>query len=205
MGYIYSFGQTNKTIGFIPFDLSGIRRSQDLYIKFFGIESGKKAESIWGTAFGFATACKAGAIGIRALEPKGLKEYIYTSGKSPKVKRPSISINDEQQILKFNVYKIWIMAMLENENLWDKSKEFAQLLHEYAASTERGKKDKSNKVESVLNATNKIGFIKELTEIVKESEDKERLSEMAHTIASMPTDNVPYFLTLIRFNYAAIK
>lgn len=95
--------------------------------------------------------------------------------------------------------------MLENENLWDKSKEFAQLLHEYAASTERGKKDKSNKVESVLNATNKIGFIKELTEIVKESEDKETLSEMAHTIASMPTDNVPYFLTLIRFNYAAIK
>lgn len=205
IGYIYSFGQTNKTIGFIPFDISGIRRSQDLYIKFFGIESGKKAESIWGTAFGFATACKAGAIGIRALEPKGLKEYIYASGKSPKVKRPSISINDEQQILKFNVYKIWIMAMLENENLWDKSKEFAQLLHEYAASTERGKKDKSNKVESVLNATNKIGFIKELTEIVKESEDKETLSEMAHTIASMPTDNVPYFLTLIRFNYAAIK
>jgi hypothetical protein len=52
IGYIYNFGQTNTTIGFIPFELNQIRKPIDLYIKLFGMEEGQKAEKLWGTALG---------------------------------------------------------------------------------------------------------------------------------------------------------
>lgn len=40
------------------------------------MESGHKAEKLWGTAVGFTKACQQGVIGLRAMEPKGLKDYI---------------------------------------------------------------------------------------------------------------------------------
>lgn len=71
LGYIYSIGKTNKTIGFIPFDLTQIRRPIHLYEKIFGMSDGRNVESLWGTAIGFKTACTYGTIGIKAMEPKG--------------------------------------------------------------------------------------------------------------------------------------
>ncbi len=94
--------------------------------------------------------------------------------------------------------------MLNNEDLWDKSKELAQLLAEYASSGERGKKVNSNKVGTLLeDSVNKNSFIKNLTPIVKDIEEKEKLVEIAKIVNLMPSDNVPFFLTLLRFNYAA--
>lgn len=42
MGYVYSLGQTNITVGFIPFVLTEIRRTVELYIKLFGMRNAKK-------------------------------------------------------------------------------------------------------------------------------------------------------------------
>ena len=83
MGSVYSIGQTNTTIGFIPFDLSGIRKPIHLYKKIFGDINSRNAESLWGTEYGFKTVCSAGVIGIKAMEPKGLKAYIENK-KKPK-------------------------------------------------------------------------------------------------------------------------
>lgn len=197
LGYVYNLGQMNTTIGFIPFNLDEIRRPVELYERFFGMDSGRKAEELWGTEIGFKLACQFGSMGTRAMEPKGFKDYIKNA-KVPKCGK------DEEQTLKFNVYKIWIMAMLNNEDLWDKSKELAQLLAEYASSGERGKKVNSNKVGTLLeDSVNKNSFIKNLTPIVKDIEEKEKLVEIAKIVNLMPSDNVPFFLTLLRFNYAA--
>ena len=38
------------------------------------MSNGKNAESLWGTAIGFKTACTYGAVGIKAMEPKGLRD-----------------------------------------------------------------------------------------------------------------------------------
>src|SRR5574344_816922 len=115
IGYVYNYGQTNTTIAFIPFFLEQIRRPLDLYQKLFGIDDGSKAERLWGTAYGFAISCQAGSIGLQALEPKGLKEFME-QGKTPKYN------NDDEEIkISINTYKIWIMAMLNNQDLWDKS------------------------------------------------------------------------------------
>lgn len=197
MGYVYNYGQTNTTVGFIPFSLSQIRRPIELYQKFFGMDSAKKAEPLWGTAFGFLKACQSGAIGLRAMEPKGLGDYIE-KGKIPKIKE------SEEETINFNTYKIWIMAMLNNEDLWTKAQEFARELQRFVKEDKPKSTKRKNQVDSVLESINKKQFFVSITEIVKEAENSGKIEDVAKVIHLMPNDNVPYFLTLIRFHYAAM-
>lgn len=185
MGYVCSIGKTNTTLGLIPFDLTGIRRPIHLYNKLFGISDGRNAEALWGTANGFKTACTAGAIGIKAMEPKVPK--------------------NEKETINFNVYKIWLLTMLNNEELWEKSQELAELLN--AASIDENKPDRtkcSNLVDNVLAATNKKLFIAAANNIISIVTDIDKFKKIVKEIHSMPTDNVPYFLTLVRFQYKTL-
>lgn len=198
MGYVYSFGQTNTTIGFIPFNLSQIRRPIEFYQSVFGMNEGTKAERLWGTEYGLRTSCRSGVIGLKAMEPKGLKTFIEGT-KIPK------SAKDEQQEITYNTYIIWILAMLNNQELWSKSFDYAQVLLDYSKSGKSSKTVNSQRVTQILSATNKKSFISALTEIVGEVEEKKPIIELAELVNSMPTDNVPYFLTLLRFSYASKK
>lgn len=196
LGYIYSIGQTNTTIGFIPFDLTQIRRPIHLYEKIFGMGDGRNVESLWGTAIGFKTACTYGTIGIKAMEPKGLRDYVY-KGKQPKA--------HNYNNINYNVYIIWIYAMLNNEDLWDKSQELAELLNEASCNKNKSISTKpKNLVEAMLNATNKKLFVEAATEIIPLIEKIDEYKSIVKEIHSMPTDNVPYFLTLLRFQYKAL-
>lgn len=203
LGYIYSIGQTNTTIGFIPFNLNQIRRPIYLYEKIFGMSNGKNAESLWGTAIGFKTACTYGAVGIKAMEPKGLRDYVYLKGdKVPK--QPKTPKNEDEQI-NFNVYKIWILAMLNNDELWEKSQELAELLNEASSDKDKSISTKrKNLVETMLNATNKKQFIAAAAEVVSFIAKIDEFKEIVKEIHGMPTDNVPYFLTLLRFQYKTL-
>ena len=198
-GYVYNIGQTNTTIGFIPFKLPEIRRPFDLYEKYFGTSKREEAEKLFGTAFGFERACQTGSIGINAMEPKGLKEFI-NEGKVPVYKK-----EDEEKKITFNTYQIWILAMLNNEQLWEKAQQFATSLNQHALSGEKGKTDKSNHVKAVLSSVNKKQFIDKLIDVVEGAKEKTNYLEMAQLINTMPVDNVPYFLTLVRFQFAAIS
>ena len=203
LGYIYSIGQTNTTIGFIPFNLNQIRRPIHLYEKIFGMSNGRNAESLWGTAIGFKTACTYGAVGIKAMEPKGLRDYVYSKGdKVPK--QPKTPKNEDEQI-NFNVYKIWILAMLNNDELWEKSQELAELLNEASSDKDKSISTKrKNLVETMLNATNKKQFIAAAAEVVSFIGKKDEFKGIVKEIHGMPTDNVPYFLTLLRFQYKTL-
>lgn len=198
MGYVYNYGQTNTTIGFIPFVLEQIRRPIELYQHLFGMEEGRKAEELYGTAFGFVKACQAGMIGIRAMEPKGLREYME-NGKMPKYS------GDEKQTINFHTYIIWILAMLNNQEMWAKAQEFAKELQIYTKASERGKKGNSQKVDAVMESTNKVNFIKSLVDIVADADNKDKIMETAALVGDMPEGNVTYFLTLVKFHYAAIN
>lgn len=196
LGYIYSIGKTNKTIGFIPFDLTQIRRPIHLYEKIFGMSNGRNAESLWGTAIGFKTACTYGAIGIKAMEPKGLRDYVY-KGKQPKA--------HNYDNINYNVYIIWIYAMLNNDELWEKSQELAKLLNEASSDKDKSISTKrKNLVETMLNATNKKQFIAAATEVVSFIGKIDEFKGIVKEIHGMPTDNVPYFLTLLRFQYKTL-
>lgn len=206
MGYIYSIGQMNTTLGFIPFNLSRIRKPMQLYIRFFGMDKAKEAELLWGTGLGFKRACQDGIIGTYAMKPKGLEKYMKQAHDMPKPAK-----NDEQQI-NYNVYIIWLLAMLNNDEFWDKSQELAQLLME--ASVDEKKKistKSSNLVQAVLTSTSKKQFAAAATELLT-NVPHDVASGLAGTLASavkevhlMPNDNVPYFLTLVRFQYAYLN
>lgn len=196
LGYVFNFGQTNTTIGFIPFSLEPIRRTRQIYRQLFNLAEYSRAEELFGTAVGLQRNCQLGAIGIKALEPKGLSEYI-TKGIMPKAK-------DLKNEINIHTYITWILAMLNNQELWGKAQTFASALKAFSESGEKGRTDRSNKVKNVLAATNKRVFIECLTEVVK-LDAGESFIDTAKLVNDMPADNVPYFLTLIRFQYATTK
>jgi len=199
MGYVYNLGQTNTTLGFIPFLLPKIRKPFELYKKIFGesdyTERYKQLETLFGTAHGFTKICQLGVIGIEALEPKGLKEMVLNA------KTPT-NYEDKTKELTYNIYQIWILAMLNNDTLWNHAQQIALDFHFYASGAENAKKDRSNNLKILLASMNKKQFIENLIPIVEETVEKGKFEEIAKLINVMPSDNVPYFLTLIRFQFA---
>ncbi|MDX9851938.1 MAG: hypothetical protein RBT01_15610 [Anaerolineaceae bacterium] len=199
IAYVYSLGQMNITVGFIPFDLPRIRQPFDLYEKYFGSTEREQVEQIFGTALGFTKACQMGAIGVNALEPKGFRDCI-DKGVVPKY-NPA----DKEKTVNFKTYQIWLLAMLNNEQLWEKAQQIATTLNAYSLSDRNARKAKSQEVINLLASVNKKQFIESLIDIVKGSPETDQLPEIAEIIHTMPVDNVPYFLTLIRFQYAVVN
>lgn len=201
MGYVYNLGQTNTTIGFIPFSLDHIRKPIQLYANLFGIEEGSKAEDLWGTENGLRVCCQKGAIGVESMLPKGLKQYMKAD-KDKSVKMPKYN---ENNIINFHTYQIWLLAMLNNEELWTKSMEFAQLLQEFVSGDKKLSTKRSNQVKSILESSSKKAFLSALGEIASDIDSFPKVEENAKVIHMMPNDNVPYYLTLIRFHYAGLE
>lgn len=206
MAYLYNIGQTNTTYGFVPFLLNEIRRPVDLYKKLFGqICDHNSVEELYGTEIGLAKSCQKGIIGIQALEPKGVKDYIYAKGSHNSVKMPKYK-DDNKLEITYRTYQTWILAMLNNQELWDKSHEFAKILYQYICDNEKKTSTKrKNQVDEILKVTTKKNFISALTGIVAEANQTEQVVAMAKEINLMPMENVPYFLALIRFHYASLS
>lgn len=196
--YIYSLRKANITVGFIPFELPRIRQPYDLYEKYFNIKT-EFAEQLFGTQLGFTKACQMGAIGVNALEPKGFKESL-NKGIIPKY-----NLNNEEKKINFHTYQIWLLSMLNNEELWDKSLQIAKTLNDYSLSDKNAKKAKSQEVKNLLTSINKKQFIERLTSIIKGSNNSEPLISIAETVHSMPDDNVVYFFSLIKLQYEVVN
>lgn len=118
LAYVFSLGQTNKTLGFVPVNLPEVNRPINLYKKYFGenqfLKDTKEIENIFGNNYGLFKACEAGSIGIRALEPKALREYM-PQGKNSIPKYPG----QAKEQITFRTYLVWVSAMLNNEQLID--------------------------------------------------------------------------------------
>lgn len=208
LGYLYNIGQTNITIGFIPFKINEINRPEQFYERIFGKEdfarNFKQTEELYGTAFGLKYACQYGAIGIKALEPKGLNNYM--PGNRKKI---SLNDNDDKQKITFKTYLIWILAMINNETLWEQSQSIAKLLLNYETGARKTKTDRVNNVKKLLDSATVKQFIQNIIPIVedeksdgKDINDYKKLGEM---INEMPRDNFPYFDVLIKFQYALLN
>ena len=79
------------------------------------------------------------------------------------------------------------------------------MLQNFSKESKQGKTSNSRKVDEVLKATNKKNFIESLVEVVGNSTEVEVITNIASLVNTMPTENVPYFLTLVRFRYAEIN
>lgn len=210
LGYIYSFGQTNSTIGFIPLLLDQINSLPKLYATLFGdgnLNLQNQFRTLYETDMGFITACRYGAIGIKVLEPKDFRKY----KNQREGKQKSFSFKKESDTINFNFYQTWITAMLDNKQLLIKANELASSLHQIGPSS-RGKKGLSNAVQKVLDAYGQKQFVTALTDMMKENEFAEKanfdlkiLDDIVAEIMNMPAAHIPLFLTLVRFKYQFIQ
>jgi hypothetical protein len=204
-GYIFNLGKTNTTIGFIPFQLPEIRKPVQFYIELFGeneyLNNAKLIRSLYGTAFGFVTACQMGVIGVRALEPKDLHTYIADPHKKGKL--PNYEKADDKQNISFKTYQTWLLAMLDNKQLWDIAGKAADNLINYEKGAGKVRTDRSNDVKTLLSSNQQKAFISALTTLVQKGNDIKDLVELAEIVNSkLHESNVPYFITLLRFRYA---
>jgi hypothetical protein len=95
--------------------------------------------------------------------------------------------------------------MLNNEELWNQAETYAQALINYESGAGKGRMDRVNDVKSFLTSSFQKPILASLSSIAEKAESKESFLELGKTIHFLPKDNVPYFMTLIRFRYAFLK
>jgi len=224
-GYVYSLGQTNKTIGFIPFRFNQARYLADSYKKLFGdfdaVEQLKDYEELMG--INIKRACELGSIGIQALRPKDLEKYFKDSGKifkftkSTKIKknesseeyaerREKVKKKQYDEIITFRAYKAWMVAMItkNKEEVLDYTSNIAEKLLAFSLadkkkiSTKRG-----NFLKELFNSKTKKFFLNNLIEILNLEEGSiEYLKELRDKVHLMNNEDFVYFVTLLKFDYA---
>lgn len=201
MAYVYSFGQTNKTIGFIPFYLKSGSRIIEVYNKLFGknykIEK-KQFEGLFGMHF--KRACELGSLGLLSLRPESLTKYMNES--------KNISFIKNEDTLNYHAYKTWLVAMLtrNKDEITDYTLELAKTILRYR--NEGSKMDRKNLIEKDLLASkSKKGFIDALTVMVKDInvQDLETVKKLKDEVHLMTQEEFGYFCTLIKFDYAFIE
>ena len=206
----FKFADTNQTLGFINLYLPDIKRMYELRDNFFfdkreTILNDKEIETIE-PFYRFSEACKMGTIGLKSIEPKGIREFMskgtvdYASGKDYK-------FSDEKSFINYQLYKLWIIAMLNKTELLKLATDVASALlaHEILDLKEnRGKSEKSNQVREILESKNLKYFIDCLTSLISK-DNAENFKEVVEQTIKMPSDNFPLFATLIRFEYTYLK
>lgn len=203
MAYVFSLSQMNTTVGFIHLNLKEVKREIDMYDSLFGVFEGfedvKQLDDFYDTEHSFVKACQMGSIGLRAIEPKHLREYF------PGEKMPKLS-KDIKTEINFKIYLSWIRAMLNSQELYNFANELSTGLHKFSSSFVRGKTTNKQLVVSVLESKSKKDFIQSLTRILEEdSSYGDLFDRVVKEILKMPNDNFPLFVTLLRFKYAMIQ
>ncbi|WP_181308517.1 hypothetical protein [Rufibacter sp. XAAS-G3-1] len=201
--YVYSMSQMNTTLGFVQLQLNEVRKivnKADLYAQLAGedtsIENLKSLDEIYETQFGFERACLQGSIGLRAIEPAKLREYM------PNFKGPGKPFKNVQENQLYKIYEIWIIAMLNNEQLLQKAQELAEALT-HLSKEERGKNTKSQSINSLLESKHLRELSLQVAKIIKENPKSHQIMDDAITeIAKLPRQNFPLFMALLKLKYA---
>ncbi len=203
--YAYNLSQTNTTLGFINIYLPEVRKMYELRDAIFIKEnetvlSDKEIEQL-STFYNFRSACQLGTIGLKALEPAKLREYmprgsiLYAQGKEFK-------FANEESFFNYQLYKIWITAMLNKTDLLNLASEVAAALIELETKDERAKKVFSTLSQEVRDSKNLRSFIDEISEVLEHLPgNADIFKNVVEQVLKMPSDNFPLFITLIRFEY----
>ena len=202
--YVYSLGVStpNKTIGFVRLNIVEAEYLVNLYQRIFTVPKGMEEadfKRLYDTAEGFEVACGHTEVGLRALRPRDIfrgEKGVPTPPKS----------TDAEKRLAFDTYQTWIIAMLNNKDLMPLAGELAKALNTFQMQDIRMKNVKSQMVEELLGKKNRREFIGELAKLLDEDGSNCELFErVVNDLMSLSSENVPLFLTLLRFQYAVAK
>lgn len=201
--YVFTFGNTNQTIGFRQVHLPDVRHFADLYLHLFGENDGVRNPTmlakLYETEFGFRTICRHGAIGLRSIQPAKLRDYVPHRGVAKKIPKPP---KNEDQRFTFHLYLTWIYAMLDNQDLISLAEQAADALRSHATSDTKGRATAKRRAEQALEASGRRAFVEHLTEIVQNDGEHAKLfDDLVNAVIKMPHSDFPLLLTLIRFKY----
>lgn len=200
--YIYSFGQTNKTIGFLPLHLKSGTRLKDVWRQLYGNPeqfNNKEFQSLFGIYI--KRACALGSIGLYALQPDGLKKHMNDS--------KNITFKNNNDIYTYQSYKTWLIAMMSKnkEQITDYTETVAKLILRYRKGATGN--DRKNLIEQKLfGAKNtKKYFLDAITEMVASlsGDDLEQLKDLRNQVHLMTNEEFGYFNTLLKFDYAYLE
>jgi len=224
IGYIYSLGQTNKTLGFYPFYFSQAKKIIDYYQILFGEQVALNDRQAYESLFGLhiKRACELGSIGLQALEPKDLRKYYgndsnlkmtrpivaQKKGESEedyKVRKSSVEQKDYENLITFRTYKTWLLAMItkNKEESLEYTAEVAEALHEYREGST--KTDRKNLIQSeLLTAKSKKPFLDALTTLIRDVHESklEMFKILRDKVHLMSAEDFGYFVVLLKFDYA---
>jgi len=199
--YIYGFGQTNKTIGFIPFQLKSGTQIKHVYKTLFGNDSiipKNDFESLFGMHI--KRACEMGSIGLRTLRPEALTKYMNGSN--------NLSFKKEEDKINYYVFKTWLITMLSKnkEELIEYTPELAKVILKYRNSG-KGTSHITFVEKELWGSRTKKGFIENLTIMVKDLEldDLIAIKNLKNEIHLMTNEEFGYFATLLKFDYAFLE
>lgn len=203
--YAYSLGQMNRTVGFVRLILPEVHKIYELYDLLFGktkILSNKELSNIYESEYGLSTVCERfSMIGLRAFEPKDLKKYMPGSKEFPKLK------NDEKSKINYSIYITWVIAMLNNKELLDLAEKATDAFRIFEKGGRKGTVKRDNQIKELLESRNRKELIQQLAIIVEEDRQMSDVcDELVNTIMTdISADNIPLFVTLLRFKYALPK
>jgi len=224
--YVFALGQTNKTIGFIPFQFQKGRKLHEVYDKIFGDDDFQINANDFEVMFGkhIKRACELGNIGLQALQPKDLEKYLRDPSKTLKFINPKPQKGNEsdedytirkqkettktnQILITFQTYKTWLMAMISKnkEEISDYTRNMGKVLVDYRAGAK--KTDRKNLIEKELFASvSKTKFLEALIKIVTDDSVDikivEQMNELRDKAHFMTQDDFRYFVLLLKFDYA---
>ena len=200
IGYVYGFGQTNKTVGFIPFEFKSGRNLKQIYDQLFDSPDFeiKDFEMLFGMHI--KRACELGNIGLLALRPDSLIKYMK-DGKR-------LAFKKEEDLISYHAYKTWLIAMLSRnkEEIQDHTLSLAETIQRYRVAGT--KLDRKTLIEKELFAAKKKGaFIEALIKMVKdlEGDDLEVIKNLKDEVHLMTNEEYGYFCTLLKFDYAYVE
>ncbi|MCG8384816.1 MAG: hypothetical protein MJA30_04690 [Cytophagales bacterium] len=200
MGYVYGFGQTNKTIGFIPFHFKSGTNIKQVYKKLFSgkYSNPQQFESLFGMHI--KRACELGSIGLLALRPDALRKYM-TEGKN-------LPFKNEQDTINYQAYKTWLVAMLSRnkEEIKDYTPVLAKVLLEYRNSG-KGNARITLVEKGLFNTNSKKEFISHLTSIAENivKNNLNVIQELKDEVHLMTNEEFGYFNTLLKFDYIYLQ
>ena len=201
--YVYSLGQSNTTLGFVRLNIAEAEYLVNLHQRLFTVPEGMEAadfERLYDTAESFRFACGRTEIGLSALKPQDVFRGEKGVPAAPKS-------TESEKRLAFDTYQTWIVAMLKNEELLTRAEEMAAALYQFQQQDQqRLTTKKGEMVEKLIKTRSWKDFVEELTEILNENEGHSELfNRVVSDLATLTSDKVPLFLTLLRFKYAFVK
>lgn len=207
----FKFADMNQTLGFVNIYLKEINelykiRDKIILNKNETILSDKDIEN-FEPFYYFKDACALGTIGLKALEPAKLREFMprgsaqYAQGKDYK-------FSDEKSYFNYKLFKIWIYAMLNKKEIIQQADQLALILLKYedaSKESSRGKTGRSETIKKVIESKHFKEFAENVKSLITADNSKSLEDIVQKTYIEIPSDNFPLFLTLVRFQYQILQ